>query len=85
MSHRAHKHRTRTAPSAFFVEDDTREALLASSGRRIVVSTGKGDSRLSLDEAYALHDALWTAIHRQIEVETWENAGDIPPKPKGAK
>ncbi len=78
---RLHVRRDREGPTVYFVENDTPQAIAAAQGRRIVLATGRGNTRLSLAEARDLHDMLNIALNRQGIVETWTKAGNTPPPP----
>jgi len=69
-------------PVVYFVPNDTPQSLFASQGRRIILSTGRGDTRLSIAEATAIGHAIRQAVLDQIEAETYERAGEPPSRPR---
>lgn len=53
--------RESSPPTAYVARDDTPRALAVARGRRIILSTGRGDTRLHPAEARALARALEAA------------------------
>lgn len=47
---------------------------MASQGRRIILSTGRGDTRITIDEAYDLERTFRVAITDQRRAETEKQA-----------